>query len=148
MLERLAAQAAKEGEDGDGQPLKIRKTISMDSGNEASSEDSNDSSVKVENGAAPATDPAPTAASVPQPTGDEEKMEVDGIHRFSSSAAFLVTNYFSNLRCNECGYRTEKCPRGPANQTDQAQRFNVHLGQQQRELKFFIRRSGTEEQHG
>lgn len=50
LLERLAAQAAKEGEEADGQPLKIRKTVSLDSGNEASSEDSNDSSVKVENG--------------------------------------------------------------------------------------------------
>lgn len=50
MLERLAAQAAKEGEEADGQPLKIRKTVSLDSGNEASSEDSNDSSVKAENG--------------------------------------------------------------------------------------------------
>lgn len=49
-MERLAAQAAKEGEEVDGQPLKIRKTVSLDSGNEASSEDSNDSSVKAENG--------------------------------------------------------------------------------------------------
>ena len=49
LLERLA-QAAKEGEEADEQPLKIRKTVSLDSGNEASSEDSNDSSVKNENG--------------------------------------------------------------------------------------------------
>jgi histone-lysine N-methyltransferase EZH2 len=48
LLERLA-QAAKEGDEADGQPLKIRKTVSLDSGNEASSEDSNDS-VKNENG--------------------------------------------------------------------------------------------------
>jgi histone-lysine N-methyltransferase EZH2 len=48
-LERLA-QAAKEGDEADEQPLKIRKTVSLDSGNEASSEDSNDSSVKNENG--------------------------------------------------------------------------------------------------
>ncbi len=49
LLERLA-QAAKEGDEADGQPLKIRKTVSLDSGNEASSEDSNDSSVKNGNG--------------------------------------------------------------------------------------------------
>ena len=46
----LTAQAAKEGDEADGQPLQIRKTVSLDSGNEASSEDSNDSSVKVDNG--------------------------------------------------------------------------------------------------
>lgn len=49
LLERLA-QAAQEGDEADGQPLKIRKTVSLDSGNEASSEDSNDSSVKNGNG--------------------------------------------------------------------------------------------------
>lgn len=52
-MERLAAQAEKEGDETDGPPLKIRKTISLDSGNEASSEDSNesnDSSLKAENG--------------------------------------------------------------------------------------------------
>ena len=48
MWERLAAQAAKEGEET-VQPSKVRKAISMDSGNEASSEDSNDSSIKAEN---------------------------------------------------------------------------------------------------
>ena len=47
MWEKLEAQAAKEGEDGQP-PHHIRKTISVDSGNEASSEDSNESSVKVE----------------------------------------------------------------------------------------------------
>ena len=71
MWERLAAQADKEGQDGDGiQPLKIRKTISLDSGNEASSEDSNDSSEKAENS-------PPAAVSIPSDI-KEEVMEVDG----------------------------------------------------------------------
>jgi len=71
LWERLAAQADKEGQDGDGiQPLKIRKTISLDSGNEASSEDSNDSSEKAENS-------PPAAVSIPSDI-KEEVMEVDG----------------------------------------------------------------------
>lgn len=80
MWERLAAQSDKEGEDGDGiQPLKIRKTISLDSGNEASSEDSNDSSEKAEIS-------PPTAASIPSAI-KEELMEVDGKY----------PNFFLNL---------------------------------------------------
>lgn len=47
MKEKLAAQAADtKEEDGDekkGGPRKVRKQTSVDSGNEASSEDSNDS---------------------------------------------------------------------------------------------------------
>ena len=39
----MSAQAGKEGEEQDCQAVKMRKTISLDSGNEASSEDSNDS---------------------------------------------------------------------------------------------------------
>ena len=66
LWEKLKVQAAKEGEEGaDGQPRKIRKAVSMDSsGNEASSEDSNDSSVKVENPSeTPNDDPSGVAAS-------------------------------------------------------------------------------------
>ena len=45
MKEKLAAQAAdiKEEEGDDKRPRKVRKQTSVDSGNEASSEDSNDS---------------------------------------------------------------------------------------------------------
>lgn len=46
MKEKLAAQAADKEEEGDekrGGPRKVRKQASVDSGNEASSEDSNDS---------------------------------------------------------------------------------------------------------
>lgn len=47
MKEKLAAQAAdskeEEGDDKRGGPRKVRKQASVDSGNEASSEDSNDS---------------------------------------------------------------------------------------------------------
>ena len=47
MKEKLAAQAAdtkeEEGEEKRGAPRKVRKQTSVDSGNEASSEDSNDS---------------------------------------------------------------------------------------------------------
>lgn len=43
LWEKLTAQAGKEGEEQDGPQVKIRKTVSLDSGNEASSEDSNDS---------------------------------------------------------------------------------------------------------
>ena len=61
LWEKLKVQAAKEGEEGaDGQPRKIRKAVSMDSsGNEASSEDSNDSSVAAsENAVDKLTEPA------------------------------------------------------------------------------------------
>ena len=44
----------------------MRKAISMDSGNEASSEDSNDSTLKLENGSS-------SAASLPVATVKEEK---------------------------------------------------------------------------
>ena len=47
MKEKLAAQAAdikeEENEEKRGAPRKVRKQASVDSGNEASSEDSNDS---------------------------------------------------------------------------------------------------------
>lgn len=47
MKEKLAAQAAdikeEEGDEKRGGPRKVRKQASVDSGNEASSEDSNDS---------------------------------------------------------------------------------------------------------
>lgn len=49
MKEKLAAQAADKEEEGDekrGGPRKVRKQASVDSGNEASSEDSNDSNNK------------------------------------------------------------------------------------------------------
>lgn len=68
----MAAQAAKEGEEGDGQPLKIRKTISLDSGNEASSEDSNDSSVKPDKGANLAS-----TGPVPEPIEEEPNVEIE-----------------------------------------------------------------------
>ena len=60
---------AQAKEEIDGQPLKIRKTASMDSGNEASSEDSNDSTSK----AVDATGEGILAA--PEPSKEETDIE-------------------------------------------------------------------------
>ena len=92
LWERLSAQVAKERSDDTDQPVKVRKAVSMDSGNEASSEDSNDSSAKaaktinhaVKNGsdannAASATASADANTPTPAPATTEITVKVEPV---------------------------------------------------------------------
>ncbi|XP_051157381.1 histone-lysine N-methyltransferase E(z)-like isoform X2 [Leptopilina boulardi] len=77
MKEKLAAQAAdikeEDGEEKKGGPRKVRKQTSVDSGNEASSEDSNDSNKYIQGEGCPDFSQNVNKDSKPDETIDDQK---------------------------------------------------------------------------
>ena len=80
---------AQAKEESDGQPLKVRKTASMDSGNEASSEDSNDSTGK-------AVDATEGVLAAPELIKEENDVECNWQTVINWLIAFDFIIYFSS----------------------------------------------------